>query len=187
MIEHGIVDPGYRYSGELDRCAVAINDAVQRGRVMGTDLIQRFGRAAPVDLFGIGAGELGGIEAPPQDRLHEEMARRRLYLHTTRWTSLGLTLIEAMHLGMPVVALATTEAPEAIPPEAGIVSTSIDRLCEGIRGLMTDPQEARERGARPAVSRSSATRSGASSAVGTRYSSGHCEALGSRGGTAGLR
>ena len=39
------------------------------------------------------------------------MARRRLYLHPVRWTSLGLSLLEAMHLGMPVVALATTEVP----------------------------------------------------------------------------
>lgn len=34
------------------------------------------------------------------------MARRRVYLHTARWTSLGLSLLEAMHLGMPVVAVA---------------------------------------------------------------------------------
>ena len=44
----------------------------------------------------------------PQGRLHEAMARRRVYLHPMRWTSLGLSLIEAMHLGMPVVALART-------------------------------------------------------------------------------
>ena len=39
------------------------------------------------------------------------MARRRVYLHPIRWTSLGLSLLEAMHLGMPVVALGTTEVP----------------------------------------------------------------------------
>jgi glycosyltransferase involved in cell wall biosynthesis len=146
VIEHGIVDPGYRYTGELERCAVAINDPVRRGRVTGTDLLPQLRRAAPIDLFGIGAGALGGVEAPPQQQLHAEMARRRLYLHPVRWTSLGLTVIEAMHLGMPVVALATTEAPEAIPPQAGAVSTSIERLCERIRELMHDPDEARERG-----------------------------------------
>ena len=51
------------------------------------------------------AASLGGIEDLPQDELHAELARRRVYLHPIRWTSLGLSLLEAMHLGMPVVAL----------------------------------------------------------------------------------
>ena len=51
--------------------------------------------------------------------MHAELARRRVYLHPFRWTSLGLSLIEAMHLGMPVVALAATEAAEAVPPGGG--------------------------------------------------------------------
>jgi glycosyltransferase involved in cell wall biosynthesis len=74
------------------------------------------------------------------------MPRRRVYLHPIRWTSLGLTLLEAMHLGMPVVALATTEAPDAVPAEAGVVSTDVARLCAGITRLMNDAEEARERG-----------------------------------------
>jgi Glycosyl transferases group 1 len=146
VIEHGVVDPGYRYTGELARCAVAINEPVRRGRVTGTDLLARFSQAAPLDLFGIGAGELGGVEDPPQYRLHREMPRRRLYLHPIRWTSLGLSLIEAMHLGMPVVALATTEVPDAVVGQAGSVSTSVERLCADIRRLMADREESRERG-----------------------------------------
>jgi glycosyltransferase involved in cell wall biosynthesis len=146
VIEHGVVDPGPRYTGELERCAVAINEPVRRGRVTGTDLLPRFRCAAPIDLFGIGAGELGGVEDPPQERFHRELARRRVYLHPFRWTSLGLTLIEAMHLGMPVVALATTEAPVAVSPDAGIVSTDVEALCSAVKRLMDDPEEALERG-----------------------------------------
>jgi glycosyltransferase involved in cell wall biosynthesis len=93
------------------------------------------------------AAALGGIEDLPQERLHDELARRRCYVHPIRWTSLGLSLIEAMHLGMPIVALATTEAPDAVPPEAGLVSTNVERLCKEIRRLMHEPGEARERGA----------------------------------------
>ena len=143
VIEHGIIDPGYRYSGELQRIAVVINEAGRRGRVTGTDLINRFGQLAPVDLFGIGAARLGGIENLVQEELHDSLARRRLYLHTIRWTSLGLSLIEAMQLGMPVVALSTTEVPEAVPPEAGVVSNSVNVLDEAIRRLMDDPEQAR--------------------------------------------
>jgi hypothetical protein len=143
VIEHGIVDPGYRYTGEIERPAVVINEARRRGRVTGTDLLGRF---EPLDLFGMDAGAIGGEEDVRQDALHAELARRRVYLHPIRWTSLGLSLLEAMHLGMPVVALATTEAPEAVPPEAGVISTDVDVLAAAVERYMADPDLARETG-----------------------------------------
>jgi glycosyltransferase involved in cell wall biosynthesis len=150
VIEHGIPDPGERYTGELARGAVVINEARRRGRVTGTDLLDRFAREAPLDLFGIDAERSGTLARSagdiPHARLHDEMARRRVYLHPIRWTSLGLSLLEAMHLGMPVVALATTEVREAVPPEAGAVSTDVDRLARELGRLVRDPEEARERG-----------------------------------------
>ena len=146
VIEHGIVDPGRRYTGELPRSAVVINEARRRARVTGTDLLERFAAEAPVDVFGMDAASLGGIEDLPQDELHTEMARRRVYLHPIRWTSLGLSLLEAMHLGMPVVALGTTEAFEAVPSQAGVVSTDVERLARAVRRLVGDEDEARERG-----------------------------------------
>lgn len=145
VIEHGVVDPGHRYTGERPAAVVTINEPIRRGRVTGTDLLPRFAAAGPVDLFGIASEPLGGIDLP-QSELHTAMARRRVYLHPVRWTSLGLSLIEAMHLGLPVVALATTEVVEAVPPAAGIVSTDVDRLVAGLRRLLADPAEARERG-----------------------------------------
>ena len=146
VIEHGIVDPGHRYSGELPRGAVVINEARRRARVTGTDLLDRFAEAAPLDVFGIDAASVGGIEDLPQAELHDAMARRRVYLHPIRWTSLGLSLIEAMQLGMPVVALGTTEAHEAVPAQAGAVSTRLDVLAREMRRLIDDPDEARARG-----------------------------------------
>jgi hypothetical protein len=146
VIEHGIVDPGERYSGELARGAAVINEARRRARVTGTDLLDRFTEAAPLDLFGIDAAAIGGIGDLPQDRMHTELARRRVYVHPIRWTSLGLSLLEAMHLGMPVVALGTTEVHEAVPPEAGVVSTKVDVLVEAMRRLVRDREEAAERG-----------------------------------------
>jgi glycosyltransferase involved in cell wall biosynthesis len=142
VIEHGIVDPGYRYTGELPRSAVVINEARRRARVTGTDLLERFADAAPLDLFGMDAASVGGIEDVPQGALHQSMARRRVYLHPIRWTSLGLSLIEAMHLGMPIVALATTEAPEAVPAEAGVISTRVDVLARAIREYVADRDRA---------------------------------------------
>ena len=140
VIEHGIIDPGPLYTGELPRAAVVINEAKRRARVTGTDLLPRFEQHAPLDLFGIGAIDL------PHAELHREMARRRAYLHPIRWTSLGLSLLEAMHLALPVVVLGTTEAFEAVPQDAGAVSTRLDVLEAALARLVADPDEARERG-----------------------------------------
>jgi hypothetical protein len=159
VIEHGVVDPGMRYTGELARAAVVINEPVRRWRVTGTDLLSRFGKEIGLDVFGMGLDGLPdavGLGEPalrlmgdlPAPRLHEEMARRRVYLHPVRWTSLGLSLIEAMHLGMPVVALDTTEAARAVPPDAGVVSARLDDLTAALRELTADRAMARRLGTR---------------------------------------
>jgi glycosyltransferase involved in cell wall biosynthesis len=130
---------------------------VRRGRVAGTDLLPRFAAAAPIDVFGMQVGLLA--KAPwfscrrvglygdvPQRRLHDQVALRRAYIHPYRWTSLGLALLEAMHLGMPVVCLATTEAHDAVPPAAGFVSNDVGVLTGGLRWLMAEPEAAAQMG-----------------------------------------
>jgi glycosyltransferase involved in cell wall biosynthesis len=86
------------------------------------------------------------FEDPPQARMHAEIAQRRVYLHPHRWTSLGLSLLEAMSAGMPVVVLATTESVMAVPPGAGVLSTDVDELVEGARWLASDVEAARRCG-----------------------------------------
>jgi len=133
VIEPGIADPGYRYCGEIASAAALLEDgAPDHVREEGADLLERFGQIAPVDLLAPGR--------------HDEIAQRRLYLHLSRSSSLGRPLLEAMHLGMPIVALATTEILGAVPPSAGIVSNRIETLEAGIRQLLDDPGRARRMG-----------------------------------------
>ncbi|MER7502598.1 glycosyltransferase [Nonomuraea pusilla] len=148
VIEHGVPDPGHLYTGELPRAGVVVNEPVRRTRVAGTDLLPRFQAAAPLDLFGMKVEGLpyGTFEDLPQHVMHAELARRRVYLHPYRWTSLGLALIEAMTLGMPVVALAATEAVEAVPPEAGVLSTRVDVLADALAAFVADPERAAQAG-----------------------------------------
>jgi Glycosyl transferases group 1 len=157
VIEHGIPDPGHLYTGDVPALAAVVNEPVRRGRVTGTDLLGRFAAVAPLQMFGMGGAglrEATGLPASrltirgdlPTAQLHRELARCRVYIHPLRWTSLGLALLEAMHLGMPVVALGTTEAARAVPPEAGAISTSVDELVRSAAALVHDPDEARRRG-----------------------------------------
>lgn len=158
VVEHGVPDPGPLYTGELPRIGVVVNEPVRRWRATGTDLLPQFTREAPVDVFGIDAGRLADAfpghtdihpaESLPPRLLHAELARRRVYVHPFRWTSLGLSLLEAMHLGMPVAALATTEAGRAVPPDAGVASTDVDELRRAVRTFLHEPEWARDVGAR---------------------------------------
>ncbi|SER84264.1 Glycosyl transferases group 1 [Propionibacterium cyclohexanicum] len=157
VIEHGIVDPGEQYTGERACQSVVVNEPVRRGRVTGTDLLAHFAQQAPLEVYGMGTGALNGLAGLGPERahicgdlptaeLHAQLARTRLYLHPVRWTSLGLSLLEAMHLAMPVVVLATTEAVRAVPAEAGAISTDVAELARAVRILIADPEEARRRG-----------------------------------------
>jgi hypothetical protein len=159
VVEHGIVDPGHRYTGEIRRAAVLVNEPVRRGRAVGTDLVLRLSERIPVDLYGLRAHELNPSAATPvghlstheglaQDEVHTEMGRRALYVHTSRWTSLGLSMLEAMHLGMPVVALATTEAHRAVLPGTGVLTADPDELVDAAQRLLDRPDEALEMGRR---------------------------------------
>ncbi|WP_018332731.1 glycosyltransferase [Actinomycetospora chiangmaiensis] len=157
VVEHGVLDPGHRYTGELDRAAVVVNEPVRRHRVTGTDLLAGFADTVGLDVFGIGTERLpGAVDHPdvrvvgdlPQHRMHAELARRRVYLHPIRWTSLGLALIEAMMLGLPVVGLATAEAAVSVPSDAGVVATDLSVLHDALRTYRADPDLARVHGAR---------------------------------------
>ncbi|MBT2501139.1 glycosyltransferase [Curtobacterium sp. ISL-83] len=155
VVEHGVVDPGPLYTGVQERLGVVINEPVRRGRVVGTDLLPRFAAVAPVDVWGMGTERLPELRFGPDvvaqgdvpaDPMHAALAERRAYVHPNRWTSLGLSLIEAMHMAMPVLVLATTDAARTVPGEAGAIATDVEELVRASRRLIEDPDEARRRG-----------------------------------------
>lgn len=152
VIDHGVPDRGVLYTGEVPAAAAMINEPVRRWRTVGADLLGPLSDHAPIDVWGMGTDELNGdARCGPAVTGHgdvsgaavlDEVARRRVYLHTARWTSLGLSLLEAMCAGMPVVAVATTMAPLAVPPEAGVVSADRVALGEALTRFVADPAEA---------------------------------------------
>lgn len=160
VVEHGVADPGHRWTGEEGDLAIVVNEPVRRWRVAGTDLVLDLARHLPVTAYGMGTDALGaraeqdGVAGLSPDRcheldqaaLHERLGRHRAYLHPYRWTSLGLSLLEAMSLGMPVLALATTEHHRAVPPDAGLVTNDLDLLRRTAARWLDDPAEARDRG-----------------------------------------
>ena len=156
VVEHGVCVPeGVVATGELARGLVVVNHLGRRGRRLGLDVFEEVRRAGvPLDLVGMGSEELGGLgEVDPPD-LPAFAARYRFLFNPIRYTSLGLAVLEAMAVGVPVVGLATTE--HAVAVETGVsgyVDTDVDRLVARMRRLLDDPPLARRlgEGAREAV------------------------------------
>lgn len=148
VVEHGvIVPPNVRYSGELERGIVVINHLAQRGRRLGVDVFQHAREQVPLDLVGMAAEELGGLGEVLHRDLPAFEARYRFLFNPIRWTSMGLAVIEAMMVGVPIVGLATTEMSTAIiNGQSGFVDTNTDALVQRMRELLRDERLARQLG-----------------------------------------
>lgn len=149
VIEHSVaIDPSARYSGRLRRGITVINGIERRPRIAGYDLFLAAREHVPLDLAGMGSETLGGLGDIPYRSLHRRIAEYRFLFSPMRYTSLPLAVVEAMSIGMPVVALATTELPSIIEDGvSGYVSCDPGRLIERMRALLDDPQHAAQLGA----------------------------------------
>lgn len=148
VVEHGVIDPGARWQGELARGITVVNDLPLRGRRLGADLFAHAREQLPIDLLGMGSESVGGLGELALDQIPALCAHYRFFYHPVRYTSLGLGLIEAMMLGMPVVALATTEMPNVVENGiSGYLDTDPERLLERMRELLRHPRVAAQLGA----------------------------------------
>jgi glycosyltransferase involved in cell wall biosynthesis len=150
VIPHGVaVDPAIAWTGELDRGISVVNGLARRGRLAGADIFTTAQSQVPLDLAGMGSERWGGLGDLSYRELHRIEARYRFFFNPIRYTSLPLAVVEAMAIGMPVVALATTELPRAISDgESGILSNDLAELVDGMGRLLRDETLARRMGQR---------------------------------------
>jgi hypothetical protein len=149
VIEHGVLVPeSVQYRGDLDTGLVIVNHLARRGRRLGADIFQEARTHVPLQLVGMEAEALGGIGEIAHAELPAFSARYRYLFNPIRYTSLGLAVIESMMIGMPVVALATTEMVTVIDNgESGYLDTNLATLIGHMRELGRSPALARQLGA----------------------------------------
>jgi hypothetical protein len=147
VIDHAVMPSSGGYTGELEKGVSLVNDMPRRKRVVGGDIFARAREEVPLDLFGFNSKEVGGFGDLPQAEVHERMKAYRFYFNPIRYTSLPLSVLEAMELGLPVVALATTELVSVIKDgKNGFIDTNVENLVHRMRRLLADPEEARRIG-----------------------------------------
>jgi glycosyltransferase involved in cell wall biosynthesis len=146
VIDHGVIDPMIPYSGEIEKGIVVINNLPSRGRLLGLDIFNEVRKHIPLDLIGMGTGDLGlGEVLHPQ--LPEFISHYRFFFNPIRYTSLGLAVLEALIQAVPVVGLATTEMSTVIRNgENGILNTDIQELIAGMQRLLDDKNYAESLG-----------------------------------------
>jgi hypothetical protein len=138
IIEHGVTVPAVEYTGKIAKGIVVINNLPSRGRLLGLDIFLEVRKHIPLDLVGMGTGELGlGEILHPQ--LPKFISRYRFFFNPIRYTSLGLAICEAMMQGVPVVGLATTELSTVIDNGAsGFIHTDPAYLIKKMQLLLDD-------------------------------------------------
>jgi len=148
VVEHGVmVPPDVAYRGDLARGLVVINNIKSRGRRLGGDVFAHVRQTVPLDLVGMGAQDAGGLGEVEHAQLPSFSAQYRFFFNPIRYTSLGLAVIEAMMIGMPVVGLATTEMATVIRNGvSGYIDTNVDTLIARMQELIADPAHARRLG-----------------------------------------
>jgi glycosyltransferase involved in cell wall biosynthesis len=144
VINHGVIVPDdVRYSGEHRKGIVVVNNIKKRGRRLGLDVFERIREEVPLDLVGMGAAELGGLGEVPHDELPAFVSRYRFFFNPIRYTSLGLSVCEAMMAGVPILGLATTEMVATVENgKTGYVETDVEKLIERMRYLIERPEHA---------------------------------------------
>jgi glycosyltransferase involved in cell wall biosynthesis len=148
VIEHGVkLLADARYEGRQERGVVVVNNIGTRGPRLGADVFLRLREQVPLTLVGMGSLELGGHGEVPNRELPAFMASYRFFFNPIRYTSLGLSVIEAMMVGLPIVGLATTEMPTVIANGVnGWLDTRPERLVDVMRQLIAEPELARRWG-----------------------------------------
>lgn len=153
VIEHSVaIDPDVCYQGQREQGITVVNGMQRRPRIAGYDLFLRARQQVPLEAAGMETEALGGLGDIPYRRLHRRIAEYRFLFSPMRYTSLPLAVVEAMTIGMPVIALATTALPAVIENGVtGYVSCDIAALIGQMRLLLADPDQAQRWGARARV------------------------------------
>ena len=101
----------------------------------GRDIFERVRKTNTVDLLVLGSKKrrLGKLS----NKLGEFISHYRFLFNPIRYTSLGLAVIEAMEVGLPVIGLATTEMSTAVINGVnGWVDTNVEILIDKMAQLL---------------------------------------------------
>jgi glycosyltransferase involved in cell wall biosynthesis len=131
----------------------------QKGPTRFAELAARFHYAGePVHFVWVGAGEpryeqmlrAVGVEVTGwvgPDEVRAQLARARLYVQTSHWEGMPLSVLQAMAAGVPCVVTDVVGNRDAVTHGAtGLLARDVSSLALYVKSLLDQPQRARELG-----------------------------------------
>jgi glycosyltransferase involved in cell wall biosynthesis len=95
----------------------------------------------------MGASEVEGLGEVPLAELPEFISKYRFFFNPIRYTSLGLSVCEAMMIGLPIVGMATTEMVTVVQNGvSGFLHTDLNEVVRAMKILLDDPSIAHQWG-----------------------------------------
>lgn len=128
-----------------DHIFSVVNDWIHRGPILGFEIWRRMTHGLPVHVRGDTAGLSTSCDTVEQ--LAEEYNKSSIFLNTSEYSPIPMSLLEAMSCGCAVVSMKTCGIPEFIDHGVnGFISEDPQELREYCEMLLNDPKLARQVG-----------------------------------------
>jgi glycosyltransferase involved in cell wall biosynthesis len=131
----------------------------QKGPTQFAELAARFHYAGePVRFIWVGAGDpryeqvlrAAGVEVTgwvSQDEVRKQLARAHVYVQTSHWEGMPLSVLQAMAVGLPCVVTDVVGNRDAVSHgTTGLLARDVSSLAVYVKSLLDQPQRARDLG-----------------------------------------
>jgi len=131
----------------------------QKGPTQFAELAARFHYAGePVRFIWVGAGDprheqvlrAAGVEVTgwvSQDEVRAQLSRAHVYVQTSYWDGMPLSVLQAMAVGLPCVVTDVVGNRDAVSHGAtGLLARDVSSLAVYVKSLLDQPQRARDLG-----------------------------------------
>ena len=148
-----------RLAGATPRVVTVGRACEQKGPTQFAELAARFHYAGePVQFVWVGAGtprdeqllRAVGVEVTgwvSQDEVRAQLARAHVYVQTSYWEGMPLSVLQAMAAGVPCVVTDVAGNRDAVTHGAtGLLARDVSSLAVYVKSLLDQPQRARELG-----------------------------------------
>jgi glycosyltransferase involved in cell wall biosynthesis len=138
VIYHSIPLSNIVATYSINRAVCAINDIGIRAD-SGRDEIKYLLKKIGIDLYGKNTEMIGGYGSIPRENLMSILSQYSIYINPTVHNSLPMTVLEAMSIGLPVIALNTTDLHIAITDGIeGYLCNTVDDIIDKYNYLLNN-------------------------------------------------
>lgn len=141
VIYHAIDLPDITATYNINKAVCAINNLPSRPE-SGKNEFLELKKFIDIDLYGVQSESVGGKGNIPASELLKTLAKYSVYINPTRNNPLPMTVLQAMSIGLPVIALNTGDLDKAITDGIeGFLCNSVDDIIDKYNYLINNKEK----------------------------------------------